>query len=91
MRVFWTETAEKHLDAIYSYISLDSPEYAKQVIDRITRRSIQIADFPLSGRKVPEYEMELIREVFEGLYRIIYFVKPDKIDILAVIHTRQNI
>jgi toxin ParE1/3/4 len=91
MKVFWTETAENHLDAIYSYISLDSPEYAKQIIDRITRRSIQIADFPLSGRKVPEYEMEQIREVFEGLYRIIYFVKPDKIDILAVIHTRQNI
>ena len=61
------------------------------MIDRITRRSIQIADFPLSGRKVPEYEMEQIREIFEGLYRIIYFVKPDQIDILAVIHTRQNI
>ena len=91
MKVFWTETAEYHLDAIYSYISLDSPEYAKQTVDRITRRSIQIADFPLSGRKVPEYEMEQIREVFEGLYRIIYFVKPDQIDILAVIHTRQNI
>ena len=85
MKVFWTETAEYHLDAIYSYISLDSPEYAKQTVDRITRRSIQIADFPLSGRKVPEYEMEQIREVFEGLYRIIYFVKPDQIDILAVI------
>ena len=91
MKVFWTETAENHLDAIYSYISLDSPEYAKQTVDRITRRSIQIADFPLSGRKVPEYEMEQIREVFEGLYRIIYFVKSDQIDILAVIHTRQNI
>lgn len=45
MTVHWTETAEDHLDSIYSYISLGSPEYAKRVIDRIKRRSKQIADF----------------------------------------------
>jgi toxin ParE1/3/4 len=87
MKVFRTETAENHLDAIFSFISLDSPEYAKQMIDRMTRRSIQIAEFPLSGRKVPEYEMDQIRGVFEGFYRVIYHVKPDQIDILAIIHT----
>lgn len=58
MKVNWTETAEKHLDAIYSYISLDSPAYAKRMIDRITRRSQQIAKFPSSGRRVPEYDMD---------------------------------
>jgi toxin ParE1/3/4 len=47
MKVHWTDTAEGHLDAIYTYIALDSPEYAKQMIDRLTRRSQQIADFPL--------------------------------------------
>jgi plasmid stabilization system protein ParE len=66
MKVYWTDTAESHLDAIYSYISLESLEYAKQMIDRITQRSQQITVFPLSGRKVPEYEMDQIREVFEG-------------------------
>jgi len=91
MKVLWTETAESHLDAIFSYISLDSPQYAKQMIDRITRRSQQISEFPLSGRKVPEYEIDNIREILEGSYRIIYFIKPDQIDILAVIHGHQNI
>jgi toxin ParE1/3/4 len=66
MKVLWTETAESHLDAIFSYISLDFPQYAKQMIDRITRRSQQISEFPLSGRKVPEYEIDNIREIFEG-------------------------
>jgi toxin ParE1/3/4 len=91
MKVYWTDTAASHLEAIYSYISLDSPEYAKQMVDRITKRSQQIIEFPLSGRKVPEYEMDQIREVFEGAYRIIYYIKPDRIDILAVIHGHQKL
>jgi addiction module RelE/StbE family toxin len=91
MKVHWTETAEKHLDAIYAYIAQDSPQYALVMVDRLTRRSQQIADFPLSGRKVPEYEMEQIREVIEGSYRIIYHIKPDQIDVLAVIHGSQDI
>ena len=65
MRVCWTDTAQRHLDAIYSYIALDSQAYAKRVIDRLTRRSLQIAEFPLAGRMVPEYEKDQIREVIE--------------------------
>lgn len=65
MKVQWTETAEKHLDAIHAYIALDSPEYARHMVDRLTRRSKQIAVFPKSGRKVPEYEHDNIREVIE--------------------------
>ena len=55
-------------------------------LDRLTRRSQQIADFPLSGRKVPEYDMDQVREVLEGPYRIIYLIKPDQIDVVAVVH-----
>ena len=53
MKVYWTDTAEEHLDAIHDYIALDSPAYAKRMVDRLTRRSMQIADFPLSGHRVP--------------------------------------
>ncbi len=91
MKVHWTDTAQGHLDAIYRYIAQDSPEYAKRMFDRLTRRSKQIAEFALSGRIVPEYEMDQIREVIEGPYRIIYYIKPDQIDVLAVIHGAQNI
>lgn len=91
MKVHWTDTAEEHLDAIYAFIAKDSPEYALRMVDRLTRRSQQIASYPLSGRKVPEYEMEQIREVIEGPYRIIYHIKPDQIDVLAVIHGSQDI
>ena len=91
MNVRWTETAQEHLEAIYGYIAKDSPEYALRTIDRLTRRSQQVADLPLSGRRVPEYETDQIREMIEGPYRIIYCIKPDQIDILAVIHGARNV
>jgi plasmid stabilization system protein ParE len=90
MNVFWTNTAEEHLEAIYAYIAKDSPVYAKRMVDRLTGRSIQIAEYPLSGCAVPEYELTQIREVIEGPFRIIYCIKPDGIDVLAVIHAAQN-
>ena len=91
MKVHWTDTAEGHLGALYAYIAQDSPEYAKGMVDRLTRRSQQIADFPFSGRRVPEYDIQEIREVIEGPYRIIYHIKPDQIDVLAVIHGAMDI
>ena len=91
MKVHWTDTAEGHLDALYTYIAQDSPEYAKRMVDRLTRRSQQIADFPFSGRRVPEYDIDQIREVIEGPYRIIYHIKPDQIDVLAVIHGAMDV
>lgn len=91
MKVHWTDTAQKHLDAIHAYIAQDSPEYAKRTIDRLTRRSQQIAAFPLSGRRVPEYDMDQVREVIEGAYRLIYHVKQEQIDVLAVLHAAMNV
>jgi addiction module RelE/StbE family toxin len=86
MKVYWTDNAVDHLAGIYEYIALNSSTYAKRMVDRITRRSSQIADNPLSGRMVPEYQAEDIRELIEKPYRIIYRVKKDRIDVLAVIH-----
>lgn len=86
MRVHWTQNAVEHLVNIYEYIALNSPTYAKQMVDRITRRSQQIADQPLSGRSVPEYQTDDIRELIEKPYRIIYRIKADQIDVVAVIH-----
>jgi toxin ParE1/3/4 len=86
MRVHWTQNAIEHLVNIYEYIALNSPTYANRMVDRITHRSEQIADQPLSGRIVPEYQTEDIRELIEKPYRIIYRIKANQIDVLAVIH-----
>ena len=87
MRVHWTQNAIEHLVNIYEYIALNSPTYADRMVDIITHRSEQIADQPLSGREVPEYQTENIRELIEKPYRIIYRIKANQIDVLAVIHS----
>ena len=89
MRVHWTDNALKHLLDIYEYISQNSPFYAERMVDRLTKRSEQIASFPMSGRNVPEYPAEDIREMIEKPYRIIYRIKPGQIDVLAVVHGAQ--
>ncbi|MBN4004777.1 type II toxin-antitoxin system RelE/ParE family toxin [Nostoc sp. LPT] len=64
---------------------------AQRLVERLTQRFEQIAQFPLSGRIVPEFETKQIREVIEGSYRIIYYIKSDQIDVLAVLHGFQQI
>lgn len=86
MKVYWTQNSIEHLVNIYEYIALNSPAYAKRMVDKMTRRSVQVADHPLSGRIVPEYDAEDVRELLESPYGIIYRIKPDQIDVLAVIH-----
>jgi toxin ParE1/3/4 len=54
VNVHWTDTAVVHLVAIYERIAQDAPVYAQRMIDRLTKRSEQIATFPESGRMVPE-------------------------------------
>lgn len=86
MRVHWTDHAKQQLAAIYEHIALDSERYALRVVDRLTRRSQQIAQFPRSGRMVPELQREDIREVIEPPYRIVYRVFAERIDVLTVFH-----
>ena len=69
---------------------MTSKNYALRVVDRITKRSVQIRNNPESGRKVPEFDLPQIREIIEGPYRIVYYIKSDSIDILAIIHGAQQ-
>lgn len=86
MRIEWTQTAISDLAAIYDYIGADSRRYALSVVDRLTKRTTQLSDFPLSGQIVPEYQRQDIREVIEYSYRILYHVGPSVISIIALIH-----
>lgn len=91
VKVLWSANAAEHLDAIFQYIASDSAVYALKTVDEITRRSEQIAQHPLSGRIVPEYNLAQIREVLYRDYRIIYYIKPEQIEVVAVIRSRMHL
>ena len=91
MKVEWATNALSHLADIYSYVSRDSPHYARRLIDRITTRSKQVGIFPESGQAVAEYASPEIREVIEGSYRLIYRVEKERVVVIAIIHGAQRL
>jgi len=91
MRVVWTEEAQAHLESIYHYISRDAPFYAKRVVDKLTRASQRLLAHPRAGRTVPEYGDQELRELIVSPYRVIYRIKPDRIDVVAVFHGAQQL
>ena len=88
-RVVWSPRAIADVEAIASYIASDSPSYAGAVVRRIVGLTRTVAEFPLSGRKVPEFEDESIRELIAYSYRVIYVVEQSEVVIAAVIHGRR--
>ncbi len=92
MRVLWTDAAVAQLEALHDSVAQTSPDYARRIVDRLTKSSVQIAAFPFSGRTVPEYEINEVRQIIEGSYRVIYLVKEDEnqIEVLAVVHSSRE-
>ncbi len=91
MKVAWTDEAKAHLIGIYEYIKRDAPFYATETVDRLTQRVDQLIDHPRSGRMVPKFDDENLRELISHPYRLIYRIKPERIDIIAVFHGAQKL
>lgn len=87
--VYWTPEAQTRLEDIEAYIAKDAPAAAKDMIARLLARARQLESAPLSGRQVPDYRRDDLRELLERPYRIIYRVTEARIDILTVMHYRQ--
>ena len=87
----WTEHAVDQLGAIAQSVGVASPVYADRIVDRIVLRLRQAQAYPESGRRVPEAPTLDIRELIEFPYRLIYRVRDETIEVLAVIHGRQDL
>ena len=81
----------QQLASITLYIGRTSPLYAERMVDRILRRVETLAAFPDIGVRVSEAEDDNVREVLENPYRILYLAQPSRVDVLAIVHGRQDI
>ena len=79
------------LEEINAYIAQDNPAAALRTTQQIVHRAGQIATFPNSGRRVPDYTRTDVRELIEGNYRIIYRLDTERIDVLTVKHCAQRL
>ncbi len=89
--VIWSEPAKADLRSIYDFIAHDSIHYAKKVAQDIREKTDILLGKPKLGKKVPELNDDVVRELSLYSYRILYEIKSQNIFILAVVHKRRKL
>ena len=82
--IFWTPSARRDIRDVAEYIARDSVPYAAAFTARVNAAIDVLRRFPRSGRLVPEYDDESIREVIVGNYRVVYRPCEQRVAIVAV-------
>ncbi len=78
------------LDSIWSFIAADDPQAAERQIDRIGKIFQMLIENPLAGRERRELRKQL-RSFPIGSYIVFYMPLPDGIEVIRVMHGRQDI
>lgn len=85
-KIRWSPRAVAHLQEICGFIAKDSEYYAAFFAKKVMAIVESLVEFPKSGRIVPEYQNENLRERIFGNYRIVYRLKDGAIEIAAISH-----
>jgi len=92
--VVWAKTANEDLIEIIQFIKYDSPNAAKNTLNKIKKQSLLLASLPQRGRIVPELKEQGIfqyQELIIQPWRMIYRVSDSTVYILSVIDARRNV
>jgi addiction module RelE/StbE family toxin len=82
----WALEALDDIDAIADYISSRSPGYGTVFVRKLLAAVESLSDFPLLGRRLPEFSSEDFRELIFQNYRIVYRLIDQRIVVLGVWH-----
>ena len=85
----WHPEAVADLEAACAYVARDSPAAARALARRMLVAVERLAEFPHSGRAVPEAGDDAIREVLVSPYRVIYRILGVDVQIVMVHHSAQ--
>jgi plasmid stabilization system protein ParE len=76
-KVVLAPRAIEDLRDIVLYVAPDRPEAAKRLGLALIEKTKVLRAFPFSGRVVPEFDDELIRELILKPFRIVYRIEDD--------------
>ena len=82
--VVWTEPALAQLEEIVAYISLDKPEAAQAVAQRVFAATDRLEAFLRLGRKIPEFPHPQYRQVWIRPCWLYYRIEDERALILHV-------
>jgi toxin ParE1/3/4 len=90
-KIKWTNRALKDLNSIFDYIASDSLFYAERFTRSLINSTLKLEKMPKSGRIIPEFAQDNLREIIYHNYRIVYkIINSETIDILSIIHSSRN-
>ena len=91
-RLIWAPSARLDLKELITYIAESRPTVAAHFATHLFRTVEHLADFPESGRIVPEFDDPSIREVIRKPCRIVYRVKSQEriVEIARVWHAARG-
>ena len=82
----WSPRAADNLEDVCDYIAKDSEYYAALFAKKVNSVIKSIPQFPKAGRIVPEYRDDNLREKIYENYRIVYRLKGEVVEIVAICH-----
>jgi toxin ParE1/3/4 len=87
--VAWTLPAREDLLKVIEYVVRHSPPAAERLLNRLENAAASLALAPERGRIVPELGHPR-RELIVQNYRLVYRVQGSEVQILRVIHGKQD-
>lgn len=91
MRVEWTDRALADLRDVRESRAELSPDSADRLSAAILKRTRQLGAFPRSGRVIPEFQVESLRELLEDEFRVLYEIYPDRVEVFGVVSARRQL
>lgn len=91
--LIWSPSAQLDVKDIAAFIAEDSPSAAQRFVKRLFQAVEILADFPESGRIVPELDDPDIREVIRRPCRIVYRINRTRrtVEIVRVWHAARGL
>ncbi len=92
-KIEWSPTSRLDFRDLILFISEGNSSAANHFRNKIINHVMQVAKFPESGRVVPEFQDENIREIIQKPYRIVYRINKKKIlvEIVRIWHSARGI
>lgn len=84
-RVSFAPSAITNLEEIRSwYADQQVPEVGELLVREIVDAVLRLADFPESGRMVPEFGLAQLREIIHPPFRIVYRLDDERVRVVRV-------
>ena len=83
-RVSFAPSALTNLEEVRSWYADQVPEVGERLVQEIVDAVLRLADFPESGRMVPEFGLAQLREIIHAPFRIVYQLDNERVRVVRV-------